>query len=179
MSDLDKISSIFNAKIDAVKTKEHLQNIKTEFFGKNGQITAQFKNLGSLEPEKRKAFASNLNKIKDDLDEAQKLKFVAEEKLREYEITIEKTKKEAQRVIFESKNKLSFEIQNKKKEIEKEIGEKLSWQPLPGRSASRIKTDRNNSILDNDSEWNSYIDWSIEKLEKFYHTFKSRLKNID
>ena len=67
MSDLDKINSIFNAKIDAVKTKEELQNIKTEFFGKNGQITAQFKNLSSINPDKRKEFASSLNKIKDDL----------------------------------------------------------------------------------------------------------------
>ena len=67
MSDLDKINSIFNAKIDSVKTKEDLQNIKTEFFGKNGQITQQFKTLGALEPDKRKEFASNLNKIKDDL----------------------------------------------------------------------------------------------------------------
>ena len=67
MSDLDKISSVFNAKIDSVKSKEDLQNIKTEFFGKNGQITQQFKSLGSLNPEKRKEFASNLNKIKDDL----------------------------------------------------------------------------------------------------------------
>jgi phenylalanyl-tRNA synthetase alpha chain len=67
MSDLDKISSIFNAKIDSVKTKEDLQNIKTEFFGKNGQITQQFKSLGSINPERRKEFASNLNKIKDDL----------------------------------------------------------------------------------------------------------------
>ena len=67
MSDLDKISSVFNAKIDTVKTKDDLQNIKTEFFGKNGQITQQFKTLGTLDPEKRKDFASNLNKIKDDL----------------------------------------------------------------------------------------------------------------
>ena len=67
MSDLDKINSIFNAKIDSVKTKEDLQNIKTEFFGKNGQITLQFKSLGSLDHEKRKKFASNLNKIKEDL----------------------------------------------------------------------------------------------------------------
>ena len=67
MSDLDKISSVFNAKIDTVKTKDDLQNIKTEFFGKNGQITQQFKTLGSLDPDKRKEFASNLNKIKDDL----------------------------------------------------------------------------------------------------------------
>ena len=54
MSDLDKISSVFNAKIDSVKTKEDLQNIKTEFLGKNGQITQQFKSLGSLDPEKEK-----------------------------------------------------------------------------------------------------------------------------
>ena len=67
MSDLDKISSLFNAKIDSVKTKDDLQNIKTEFFGKNGQITQHFKSLGSLDQEKRKEFASNLNKIKDDL----------------------------------------------------------------------------------------------------------------
>jgi len=67
MSNLDKISSLFNAKIDSVKTKDDLQNIKTEFFGKNSQITQQFKSLGSLDPEKRKEFASNLNKIKDDL----------------------------------------------------------------------------------------------------------------
>ena len=66
MSDLDKINSIFNAKIDTVKTKEDLQNIKTEFFGKNGQITQQFKILGSLDSEKRKEFASDLNKLKDD-----------------------------------------------------------------------------------------------------------------
>ena len=48
MSDLDKINSIFNAKIDSVKTKEDLQFIKTEFFGKNGQITKQFKILGKV-----------------------------------------------------------------------------------------------------------------------------------
>ena len=59
MSDLEKISSIFNARVDSVKTKEDLQNLKTEFFGKNGQITQQFKNLGNLDPEKKKEFASN------------------------------------------------------------------------------------------------------------------------
>ena len=67
MSDLEKINSIFNAKINSVKTQEDLQNIKTDFFGKNGQITQQFKTLGSLNPEERKKFASNLNKIKEDL----------------------------------------------------------------------------------------------------------------
>ena len=41
MSDLDKISSVFNAKIDSVKSEDDLQNIKTEFLGKNDQITQQ------------------------------------------------------------------------------------------------------------------------------------------
>ena len=67
MSNLEQIYSSFNKKITSVKTKEDLQNIKTEFFGKNGQITTQFKNLGVLNPDERKEFASNLNKIKDNI----------------------------------------------------------------------------------------------------------------
>ena len=41
-------------KIDSIKSKDELQNLKTEFFGKNGQITNQFKNLGSLSDEEKK-----------------------------------------------------------------------------------------------------------------------------
>ena len=59
------------------------------------------------------------NKIKDDLDEAQKLKNLAEQKLIEYELSIENAKKEVQKIIFESKNKLNLEIQNKKKKLKK------------------------------------------------------------
>jgi phenylalanyl-tRNA synthetase alpha chain len=69
MSDLDKINSLFDAKIKSVNSKEDLQNVKTEFFGKNGQITAQFKKLGSLDPSKRKDFASRLNTIKDNISD--------------------------------------------------------------------------------------------------------------
>ena len=47
MSDLDNINSSFEQKIKSLKSKEELQNLKTEFFGKNGQITNQFKNLSS------------------------------------------------------------------------------------------------------------------------------------
>jgi F-type H+-transporting ATPase subunit b len=61
------------------------------------------------------------NKIKDDLDEAQKLKNLAEQKHKEYELSIENAKKEVQKIIFDSKNKLNSEIQKKKKEFEKEI----------------------------------------------------------
>ena len=54
MSELDKINSIFNAKIDNIKSSEELQNLKTEFFGKNGQITNQFKKIGSFDEIKEK-----------------------------------------------------------------------------------------------------------------------------
>ena len=74
MDELKKIQSNFEEKFQNVKSKDDLQNIKTEFFGKNGQITLQFKTLGSLQPEKRKEFASNLNKIKGDLNDKIELK---------------------------------------------------------------------------------------------------------
>ena len=54
MSDLENISSSFEQKISSVRSKEELQNLKTEFFGKNGKITLQFKSLGSVEANKKK-----------------------------------------------------------------------------------------------------------------------------
>ena len=72
-------------------------------------------------PKIKESIDDRENKIKDDLDEAQKLKSIAEEKLTTYETIIENTHKEVQKIIFESKNKLSIEIHNKKKKIEKEI----------------------------------------------------------
>ena len=81
MSDLDNISSNFEQKIKSVKSKEELQNLKTEFFGKNGEITLQFKNLGSYEADKRKEFASSLNKLKNSLTSQLEKKFLELETL--------------------------------------------------------------------------------------------------
>jgi len=76
MSNLDNISSNFEKKILTVKLKEELKNLKTEFFGKNGEITNQFKILGSIEANKRKEFASSLNKLKDSLTSQLEKKFL-------------------------------------------------------------------------------------------------------
>ena len=76
MSDLNQINSNFSEKVNSVKSKEELQNLKTEFFGKNGKVTAQFKTLGSLPIEKKKEYASSLNKLKDDLNNQIELKFL-------------------------------------------------------------------------------------------------------
>jgi F-type H+-transporting ATPase subunit b len=72
-------------------------------------------------PKIKHSIDNRENKIKDDLDEAQKLKDLSEQKLEEYKLSIENAKKEVQKIIFESKNKLNLEIQGKKKEFEKEI----------------------------------------------------------
>ena len=75
MSNLDNINSSFELKISSIKSKEELQNLKTELFGKNGEITNQFKSLGSIEGDKRKEFASSLNKLKESLASKLEKKF--------------------------------------------------------------------------------------------------------
>ena len=69
MSDLDQINTNFNEKINSINSKDELQNLKTEFFGKNGLITSQFKNLASLSVNEKKEFASKLNKLKNTISE--------------------------------------------------------------------------------------------------------------
>ena len=81
MSDLDNINSSFEQKIKSVKSKEELQILKTEYFGKSGQITDQFKNLGTISADKRKEFASSLNKLKDNLINQIENKFLGLETL--------------------------------------------------------------------------------------------------
>ena len=53
-------------------------------------------------------------KIKNDLDDARNLNDQAEEKLKEYEVTIENAKKEVQKIMIESKNKLNSDLQTKR-----------------------------------------------------------------
>ena len=72
-------------------------------------------------PKIKNSIDDRENIIKDDLDEAQKLNEVAVTKLKEYETSIENAKKDVQKILFESKNKLNREIQSKKKLFEKDI----------------------------------------------------------
>ena len=65
------------------------------------------------------------NKIKEDLENANKFKEQSEAKLKEYEIILENAKKEVSKIHFESKNILDKEIQSKKDMIEKEIEKEL------------------------------------------------------
>ena len=65
------------------------------------------------------------NRIKSDLDDANKFKELSESKLREYEKILEDAKKEVIKIQLESKAKLDKEIHEKKEKIEKEIEKEL------------------------------------------------------
>ena len=69
MSDIKKIRDEYLIKLDNNLDIQSVNQIKTELFGKNGQISNSFKKLGSLPDEERKKFASDLNSIKDELQE--------------------------------------------------------------------------------------------------------------
>jgi F-type H+-transporting ATPase subunit b len=66
------------------------------------------------------------NKIKEDLETANKFKDLSETKLKEYEKIVENAKKEVIKIYQESKNKLDKDIQTKKDVIEKEIENEIN-----------------------------------------------------
>ena len=66
------------------------------------------------------------SRIVNDLDEAQKLKDDAEKKLKEYNEIIEKSKKEAKKIIEDGKKKLDRDLEKKKTEFNIEIEKELA-----------------------------------------------------
>ena len=65
------------------------------------------------------------NKIKDDLEDANKFKEMSEIKLKEYEKILENAKKEVMKIHIESKNTLEKDIQTKKEAVEREIEKEI------------------------------------------------------
>ena len=66
------------------------------------------------------------NKIKEDLENANKFKEQSETKLKEYEKILDDAKKDVLKIHFESKNILNKDIQSKKESMENEIGKEIS-----------------------------------------------------
>ena len=65
------------------------------------------------------------NRIKDDLEDANKFKELSESKLKEYEKILENARKEVNKIHIESKNTLDKDIKTKKETIEKEIEKEI------------------------------------------------------
>ena len=82
------------------------------------------------------------NRIKDDLEDANKFKELSESKQKEYEKILEDAKKEINKIYVESKNTLDKDIYTKKQSIEKEIEKEIS------KAQKEISDLKKNSISD-------------------------------
>ena len=72
-------------------------------------------------PKIKNNLSERENKIKNDIDDANKFKELSEAKLKEYETILENAKKEMIKIHLDSKNELDKNIKIKKSVIEKEI----------------------------------------------------------
>jgi len=69
MSDLKKIKEEFLSKLSDKLNLSEINQIKSDLFGKKGLISSQFKKIGTIAESERKKFASDLNSIKDELQD--------------------------------------------------------------------------------------------------------------
>ena len=67
MSDIIKIKEEYITKLNQDIDLNQVNQFKTELFGKNGKISNEFKKMGSIPDDVRKRFASDLNAIKDEI----------------------------------------------------------------------------------------------------------------
>ena len=67
MSDIIKIKEEYISKLNQDIDLNQVNQFKTELFGKNGKISNEFKKMGSIPADVRKKFASDLNAIKDEI----------------------------------------------------------------------------------------------------------------
>ena len=98
------------------------------------------------------------NRIKDDLDDANKFKELSELKLKQYEKILEDAKKEVIKIHLESKNALDKDIRTKKELIEKEVEKEIL------KAQKEIVDLKKNSISDIEKISESIASNIIEKI---------------
>ena len=85
MSDLKKIKDELLLKLKSKLNLSEVNQMKSDLFGKNGLVSSQFKKIGTIAETERKKFASELNVIKDELQDLinVKIKEIENEEIRE------------------------------------------------------------------------------------------------
>ncbi|QGX38755.1 phenylalanine--tRNA ligase subunit alpha [Permianibacter aggregans] len=68
--ELDNILTQGKEAINAVNDLPELEQVKAQILGKNGSVTALFKQMGTLPPDEKKAFGAKINVIKTELEQA-------------------------------------------------------------------------------------------------------------
>ena len=106
MSDIKKIKQEFLNKLQGDLSLSEVKQIKSDLFGKNGIISLEFKKIGQIQESERKKFASDLNEIKNILQNQIDFKI---NKIEELEIN-EKLNKEKVDVTLPSRPYLKGKI---------------------------------------------------------------------
>ena len=91
MSYLTKIKNEISEKIKSTTNLSEINQIKLDLFGKEGLVSSEFKKIGSIAESERKKFASDLNLIKDDLNELLNSR-IKEIEIKQINIKLEKEK---------------------------------------------------------------------------------------
>ena len=74
MSDLKKIREEFLSKLKSKLDLNQIGQVKSDLFGKDGLITNKFKKIATISESERKKYATELNNIKDELQDLINLK---------------------------------------------------------------------------------------------------------
>ena len=70
MSQVTELQQRALAAIESSDDLRALDELRVRFLGKKGEVTAQLKTLGTMEPDQRKAFGQALNALRDTLNRA-------------------------------------------------------------------------------------------------------------
>jgi hypothetical protein len=78
----------------------------------------------------------------------------------------------------ETNKKWFDDLKGQQPEIEKEMGESLTWERLEHRQGSRIALYRAGSIQDDEASRDEIKAWAIDRLLKFRKVFGPRIVNL-
>ena len=70
MSSITDLQSRALADIESSDSLQQLDELRVRYLGKKGDVTAQLKSLGTMEPDQRKAFGQAVNAARDALNQA-------------------------------------------------------------------------------------------------------------
>lgn len=70
------------------------------------------------------------------------------------------------------------QLEAQRKAIEAEIGEPLQWNPYPEKQDKIIVVERA-ADLDDRTQWDGYISWLVERVDKFRKAFGPRVKALN
>ena len=70
MNQVTELQSRALAEISASDDLQQLDDLRVRYLGKKGEVTAQLKSLGSMEPEQRRSYGQQVNAVRDALNQA-------------------------------------------------------------------------------------------------------------